>query len=310
LSNLFLRQGTYKIAVMAYDAAHHRGNLWRGSLPVKPLKDDPLPGIERSLPEAEFLSATEPLRTGRGRGLESLITFDPWALGEGELKLPVANQRPVEVDVVANVSLSVATDFRNAEASDWEYQWNGANLLQISNVLSQLDLHGGCIRLSAVDVRRQKIFLDRQDARNVDWVGLGRAISGVNRNTIEVGTLAGEKREPAFLAHYLEQLSTRRKGCQSGGPSALHVVVMVSDAFIFHNGAQMTTVQPELMPAGGCYHLRIVPVAGGSWDEFGRVVQPWHPVRFDFSDARRFRQVLAKLIAGIERASQETVKPH
>jgi len=98
---------------MAYDAANHRGNLWRGSLPVEPLKDDPLPGIERSLPEAEFLSAAQPLRTGRGHGLDSMITFDPWALGQGELVLPVANERPVQVDIVANISLSVATDWRN-----------------------------------------------------------------------------------------------------------------------------------------------------------------------------------------------------
>jgi hypothetical protein len=135
---------------------------------------------------------------GRGRGLASMITFDPWALGQGELLLPVGNVRPVQVDIVANVSLSLATDRRDSEAPDWEYQLNGATVLQISNALSQLNLKAGCVRFSALDVRRQKVFADHEDARTLDWSRLRQAIVGVNRNKIEVSTLASQKHEPAF----------------------------------------------------------------------------------------------------------------
>jgi hypothetical protein len=304
LTNLYVRQGTYKIAVMAYDSVHHRGNLWRGPLQVGRVKDDPLPGIEHFLPEVEFLPAAKPLHVGRSRGLASMITFDPWALGHGELLLPVVNSRPVQVDIVANVSLSAVTDWHNSEAPDWEYQLNGANLLQISNVISQLDLQDGCVRLSALDVRRQKIFVDRQDARTLDWSNLQKAIKSVNRTKIEASTLAGEKNEPAFLARYLEQLSSQPFACQASGPAPLHVLIIVSDAFVFPNGARMTTVRQTPIPGSVCYHLRVVPVAGGRWDEFEMVVQPWHPVKFDFADARRFRKALAQLITGIKTASQ------
>jgi hypothetical protein len=305
LTNLYVRQGSYKVAVMAYDAAHHRGNLWHGALQLAPLKDDPLPGIDRTLPQVEFLPAAAPLHLGRGRGLRSMITFDPWALGQGELLLPVANARPVQVDIVANVSLSAATDWHNSEAPDWEYQMNGAILLQISNVLSQLNLQAGCVRLSALDVRRQKVFVDGQDARILDWSGLRQTISGVNRVKIEAGTLAGEKHEPAFLAHFLEHLSSAPSTCQPNGPFPLHILILVSDAFIFPNGARITTVQPELVPIDLCYHLRVVPVAGGRWDEIERVVKPLHPLRFDFSSASGFRKTLAGVISGIEGAAQK-----
>jgi hypothetical protein len=305
LTNFYVRQGTYKVAVMAYDAAHRRGNLWRGALQVGPLKDDPLPGIERTLPQMEFLPAAQPLHLGRGRGLGSMITFDPWALGQGELLLPVANARPVQVDIVANVSLSATTDWHNSEAPDWEYQLNGATLLQISNVLSQLNLHAGCVRLSALDVRRQKVFVDRQDARSPDWSLLRKTIGGVNRVKIEAGTLAGEKLEPAFLAHFLEHLLSAPSACSANGPPPLHILILVSDAFIFPNGAQITTVQPELVPLDLFYHLRVVPVAGGRWDEIERVVKPLHPLKFDFSSAGRFRKTLAELIAGIEGVSRK-----
>jgi len=262
LTNLYVRQGTYKIAVMAYDSANHRGNLWLGPLRVESLKDDPLPGIDRKLPPVEFLPAVIPLQRGRGHGLASMITFDPWALGEGELLLPVGNMRPVLVDIVANVSLSLATDRHSSEAPDWEYQLNGANVLQISNVLSQLNLKAGCARVSALDVRRQKVFADREDARTLDWSRLRQAVVGANRNKIEVGMLAGQKHEPAFLAHYLEKLSAAPSPCQKDGPPPVHILIVVSDAFIFPNGTEMTMVRPEITPVGLCYHLRLVPVAG------------------------------------------------
>jgi len=309
LTNLFVRQGTYRVAVMAYDTANHRGNLWRETLRVEPLKEDPLPGIDRTLPQVEFLPAALPLRLGHGRGLASTITFDPWALGQGELRLPVGNVRPVQVDIVANVSLSVASDRRSSEAPDWQYQLNGATVLQISNALSQLNLKAGCVRVSALDVRRQKVFADREDARSLDWPRLRQAIVGVNRNKIEVSTLAGQKHEPAFFAHYLEQLSAAPNPCQREGPPPLHILIVVSDAFMFPNGAEMTTVRPDLIPVGLCYHLRLVPVAGARWDEIARVVKPLHPVKFDLSDSGRFRKTLAQVITGIESVSRETGRP-
>ena len=308
ITNLYVRPGTYTVAVMAYDAAHRHGNLWRGALQVAPLKDDPLPGIERNLPQVEFLPGAQPLHIGRGSGLGSLITFDPWALGQGELALPVANARPVQVDIVANVSLSTVTDWHNSEAPDWQYQMNGAILVQISNVLSQLNLQAGCIRLSAVDVRRQKVFVDGQNARVLDWLGLRQAISGVNRVKIEAGTLAGEKHEPAFLAHYLEHLSSMPNACRQDGPSPLHILILVSDAFVFPNGTHMTTVEPERIPVDLCYHLRVVPLAMGRWDEIARVVKPLHPLKLDFARPSNFRKVLAELITGIENASRKPAR--
>jgi hypothetical protein len=300
-SGIYLREGSYKIAVIAYDAFHHRGNLWRGSVHIDPLKDDPLPGIERDLPRVEFLPAGREIPYGR----TSIVTFDPWILGEGDLLLPVKNARPLQVDIVANVSLSAATDWPSHEAPAWRYQWNGAALMQISNVLSQLNPKAGCVRLSSLDVRRQKIFLDRQDVGRLDWSHLGAAIAGVERDKIDVTTLAGEKHEPAFLARYLEQISRASDSCSSGSARPLHVLILVSDSFVFPNGTQMTSVQTGLIPPGLTYQLRLVPVAAGRWDEIQSVVKPLHPVKFEFSDAGGFRKILGQLIADIEKQSSD-----
>ena len=304
-SGLYLRQGTYKVAVMAYDTAHHRGNLWRGSVHVDALKEDPLPGLERDLPPVAFLDPGREIPYGR----TTIFTFDPWALGQGNLRLPIKNVRPVQLDIVTNLSLSVATDWPNHEAPEWQYQRNSSALLQISNVLSQMDLDAGCIRVSTLDIRRQKVFLDRQDSRNVDWLRLRDELSHVNRAKIDVGTLAGEKHEPAFLAHFLERVSSAPSSCSQGGTNPLHVLVLVSDSFIFPNGTQMSKVQPELVAEGLSYHLRVVPVAGARWDEIQSVVKPLHPAKFEFADAGRFRRALAQMIADIEKASGASPSP-
>jgi len=127
----------------------------------------------------------------------------------------------------------------------------------------------------------------------------------MNRVKIEAGTLAGEKYEPAFLAHFLEQLSSVPSPCQQLGAPPLHILILVSDAFLFPNGAHIATVNPELVPMDLCYHLRVVPVAGGRWDEIERVVKPLHPLRLDFSSAGHFRKALAQLITGIESTSRK-----
>jgi len=272
-TGLLLRPGRYTIALMVYDTAHHRGNISRLAVEVTPLKQDPLPDMEHDLPRLQFLERDQMVAYQR----MSFATVDPYALGDGDLRLPVRNAGPIVVDIVANLSLSVTTDSPASEAPDFFYQWNGGKLLQISNVLSQIDLQAGCIRISALDVRRQRIFLDRRDAAHLDWSQWKEQVTGMRRATIDVGTLAADKQQPAFLARFLESLSA--------GPSCVQepagrVLILVSDALVFPNGTRMTAVLPERMPEVRAYYLSLVPVAGGRWDEIHNVLKPLHPWHF------------------------------
>lgn len=298
IANVYVVPGTYRVAVMAYDALHRRGNLVRQTLNVPVLKEDPLPGTERDLPKVEFLPPANPMRIGRGR-FQAWLTMDPWALGAGDLAIPVATTRPVLVDVVANVSLSEVTNQRHSEAPDWIYQINAATLLQVGHVFSQLDLKNGCVRLSMVDLRRQKIFVDHVEVHALDWITIRRELESLNRNKIDVGALAGQKQEPAFLARYLEGLWTATQECRLSDPQPAHVLIMVSDAFVFPNGAKMTTVDPRRMMGNEAYYLRLVPAIGAHWDELRAVLKPVHPVQFDVANSRDFRKVLAHLSASL-----------
>jgi hypothetical protein len=142
VATFYARPGKYKLALIAYDVRNRRGNLWRGGLTVAGVKADPLPDADRSLPIVQFLPQVSAARPSRFFGVHRVV-FDASALGQGKLTLPVANERPLQIDIVANLSLSDATNLPDRHPPDWLYKINADTLLQISNVLSQLDVQKG-----------------------------------------------------------------------------------------------------------------------------------------------------------------------
>lgn len=289
-THFYARPGNYSVAVLAYDSRNRRGNVWKSDFQVPVLKPDPLPEAGRNLPAVEF-------RPEMGS--------EPWAPEHARLYLPVANVRPVQLDVVVNLSLSGAMNTRYAEAPDWLYRTNAAVLLQIGRVLSQLDLKKGCVRFSAVDIVRQRVFADRTPGPDVDWGQLLRSVDLLQRNKIDVHVLGRQKLTPALFAKFLEQVSSGPSACGQAGEAPAHALLVVSDAFLFPGKIEMTAVRPEVIPGTQCYYLQVNSISGGNWDQIGRVLRPLHPTRWEFSNATRFREVVAHLIAEIQSLSPE-----
>src|ERR1700730_10758638 len=57
-AHLYLRPGSYPIAMIAYDSLHSVGNFWRTKLTVSPVSA-PLAGLDRDFPVVEFLPPAE-----------------------------------------------------------------------------------------------------------------------------------------------------------------------------------------------------------------------------------------------------------
>lgn len=305
LFGAYVQPGRYRIALMAYDPRTHKGNLWRGGVRVPPVNGDPLPGLERKVPPAEFLRPSPPIPGARGW----LLSYDPWDFGQGTLALPARNAYPLAVDVVANLSLSDATRSRHAEAPDWVYQLNAVIVTAISHVISETSLESGCIRLSAMDIARHELLADREAARSFDWSRIRLALDTMDRSKIDARTLAGEKKTPAFLADYLAQLAADPSPCgASGGLPPKRVLIVVTDAFIFPTGTEMVQAHPTSAWAR-CFHLELVPVVGPHWDQIGTVLKPLNPVRLEVSTPVGFRKALAHLIHDMEKLSGSPAEP-
>ncbi|MBI3477022.1 MAG: hypothetical protein HY010_14920 [Acidobacteria bacterium] len=289
-THLFVRAGDYKIAVMAYDSVHRRGNLWRGDLHVSTPGSDPLPGIEEDLPAVQFLTSDALTRLPPETTISSVVSLYPRPLGEGELRLTVANAHPVLVDIVVVNPMSYLSE-----------------LVPISNVLSQMRLKSGCVRASALDLFSRIVLPDRQDARTVDWAMVAKAMPPypISPYANDAKVLIGESQEPAFFVHSLEQLSDTSKACQIADPAPLHVLIIVSESYHFVQRAERLRVNPSRLPGVLCYNLRHRADAVFGWEELSKVIEPLHPVTLTVSNPLQFRKALANLIAGIERASRE-----
>ena len=299
VATFYARPGKFKVALIAYDARNHRGNLWRGELTVPALKGDPLPNADLSLPVIQFLPQATVARSTRRFGSQRTL-FDASAFGKGKLTLPVDNERPVQVDIVANLALSDAANTPYRQAPDWMYKINADTLLQISNVLTQVDLKNGCVRFSAIDILRQKTFIERQNAATIDWDKIIQLVEDFERVKIEARVLASQKQTADAFAKFVEKLLDD-PGCAVSS-SPLHVLVVVGDAFIFPNGTAMRPVRAR--PESQGYYFKLMPIGAGNWDQVESVLKPIHPTRFEFSNSIRFRQILASFMERVESTSR------
>ena len=295
----YVQPGKYTIAAMAYDSRNRRGNLTKIQLQVPVPQNDPLPEVNRNFPQIEFASSETEVKAWTSQRID-------WTAEQTRLFLPVENVRPIQLDIVTNLSLSDAWNTPYGQAPDWVYQTNAGLLLQMSKVLTQLDLKRGCVRFSAVDILRQTAFADRVPSADINWNKLTRTVASVQRNKIDVRVLKRQKVTPALFARFLEQASAGAASCEQPSQKALHILIVVSDAFVFPTKTEMTAVRPELFPDGSYYFLQVNPARGAHWDQMERVLRPLHPTRLEFSNAVQFRKVLAQLIASIESVSRES----
>ncbi len=299
VSTVYAKPGVYRIAVIAYDRLHQKGNLWRGTVRVPAIHRDPLSTSDKDLPAVEFLQ-TVPAPTGT-RGL--LALRDPWDLGHGNLSVPVSNGLPVQVDIVANIALSAVTRGRHSEAPEWFYTANAANVIEVSRALSEMDLKSGCILLSTLDISRQEVLFDRVNTGDFDWSKVGAALRARERNKIDVHTLAGEKKTSAFLVAYLTKLAESQPVCRTPeGRTPVRVLIVVSDNFLFPSGTETARLRPT-KAWDRSYYVELVPVAGPRWDEIGALLKPLNPLKLETPTPIRFRAALAKLVQDIERLS-------
>jgi hypothetical protein len=289
-ASVYLRPGRYNFAVMAYDVEHRNGSLLKGSFEVRREKHDPLPDTDADLPLIDYPSPIPLIKGGETSVVHS------WALGRGHLRLPVANPHPIELDVVVNLTPSA---FGLERLHD---QVAIAFLMQISNVLTQLDLRQGCVRFSAIDILRQQTFALGVEGRAVDWDGLAAALAKINPLTIDAGALAGQRAAAARFRDFLQQATTAPDTCSENGKSPQHVLIVLSDDFVFQPETEKAIIDPRVLPPIQCYYLELGLISVVK-DDMDKLLRPLHPERIAFVHPLQFRKALAQIITSLEKSN-------
>ncbi len=292
-ANLYLQPGEYTVAMIAWDSIHNKGNVWRNKLTVFPI-GPPLTDVGHSLPMVEFLPAAEPAPILKSAvwslnkpAALARYMVDTLALGGGSATLPIATGSPVQIDIIVNLADGIEV-LEQQQEQTWGYRYNEGLVLQAGNLLAQLSPTNGCVRFSAVDILRQDIFAERVNVSKLDWNSLSKKIAGTDLNKISAKALRA--RETAiWFKHFVERVSQDNSACASSGANPAHVLIVISRAMLFPNGAQVTPVN-SILPQPRCYYLELRFKYGSlNWDEIERVLKPMSPKRLQFTDADSLR---------------------
>jgi hypothetical protein len=151
---VFARPGEYVLWLVLYDIKTARHNVARQRIQIPQLKNDPLPQLNSRLPLVEFakLSGPDP----------QLMSAMP-----GPLFLPVANKRPIALELIAIVSPSE--------------QWLGRldilysqrrRVLAAVSTLAQMQLSNSSISVTGIDLINRQIPFEQKNLPELDWSAL------------------------------------------------------------------------------------------------------------------------------------------
>ncbi len=301
---VYLQPGAYRLVLVAYDAVNERHFVWRKAIRFE--RPGVLPEIDRALPAVEFAN---PERTR--------LPIPEY--------LPAHTQVPVQIDVVfnltGNLQLSSRPDsFERLRQPIAEDALRGAMAL-----LSQLAPSQGCVRVSAIDILRLKVALDRSNADPAS--NLRQALEAVPKTrdnaTVDIHTLLGRTKAREFFHDFLDKVISDKTTCTSPLPNPKRAIIVVSDSLIFPEGTDREPVSPPESGSAQFFHIRFSytrfavayknPITGGqtnetlfsltTFDEVGRMLGPLHPRHFNVVGPKDLRHAVAEIIKDIEISS-------
>ena len=236
---------------------------------------------------------------------------DPgWSLARGIEHLPIANTRPLRVDVVLDFSEPEGVTPENREQamlggklSQRVYFEYLREMLPMGTIISHLQPSHGCVRVSAIDVSRVHVILDRQDAMRIDWAKLEKELYSVDLDRVDVATMTQQRDRSKFAAEFLTQIATDPAGCGAGVEPVDHAVVLVSERQQYPRHTPVTPIQPEECPNCRFIYLRLTPYQFEPGDPYRDILKFLHPRSFQFYTPEGFRKVLQDLTAELSSPS-------
>lgn len=294
----FVRPGTYRIALVAYDAINERHFVWRKAVQVD--RPSVLPDIDRDLPTVEFVAPA--------RVRPPVPEY-----------IPIHTHTPVRIDVVFNLTgneqLSLTSDDLDiSRHPNLESGMRGA-----AGVLSQLAPTQGCVRLSAIDILRLKVVLDRSladAASNLNRVQ--QAIPDLRDNAaIDIHSLMGRTKAREFFQGFIDKIVSDNTACSPEFAGAGRAIIVVSDSLVFPEGSDTKPVLAAQDHTALFFHIQFSsasirvnsynsdPIAVRySLDEVGHVLGPLHPRNFEVVAPKDLRRAVAEIVQDIEASTK------
>jgi hypothetical protein len=312
-AGLYLQPGRFTIAVIVYDSVLNEHNVVFRNITVDPPKHDAFPKLLEGLPRVEFLP--EPV--------EGVAT-----LAAGHASLPVETQRPVELDVVVDLSPYTQRRWLQAQWAPGPAQRgmqqgpmnNGSllpgfrsplpegvrrtvkgfqsRLLEAASALSDLNPTNGCTRVTVFNALSRRVLLKAQPSISADWLKTWDDVLGTQLSLISVQDLAGSVEAAKFLRDQVQTVMSQAPRCNLMGRRPVRILAILSRGAHFPDG----TTQPTIEAKCDCriFYLLEHEDVTDMFDDLQRMLKPLSPKRMEFSDPGHFRHKLSDLIRTIQ----------
>jgi len=294
----FILPGDYRVSIAAIDPASGEASVVHRTLHVAPLGNDPLPDAWKKMPPVEFIDVPE--------------APDRWFLPEerGQMFLPVQNEQPVRIELLANVS---PTEMSRRQGR--AYGRSMDSIIPALKILSEMELRNGSKNLSLIDVGRRRVSYEQRALKRVDWLAMKSALESDNPNKIDAESLRDRGQNAQF---FIDQALRRTAADGDLRP----VLIVLTAPASFSSRQEMRPVERS---KGLVFYLRfqiVIPSAiianqqpldrGGSIpeaaamprlliDQLEHTLKPLQPHLFDIYTPADFRKALAAILREIAR---------
>ncbi len=313
LQDAFVLPGDYRVGVVIFDTKTRDHWAEQKTLHVNPLRNDPLPGAWKDLPAVELLRAVE--------------APDSWYVPYvgSRLQIPVTPRRPVRVEVLMNASPSGPSRGLNTGTANSR---NLANLVPALKVFSQMEVAGGSLHVTLLDISKRRIIFEQDAVHQLDWTRLREALTQADPNKIDVKSLEHrEQNAPYFFEQVRERLAP--SASRAGAADEPIRVLIVLAAPMTLDGEKIRVSEAEAKPQGPLYFMRyhlppertplgFEPLSrmgrrgyGGmqpqptgppeAFDSLQPLLKPLQPRLYDVYSPDQFRKALSSLLDEIAR---------
>ncbi len=311
LAELYLQPGIYTVATIVYDGASGKRNLFFTRVQVGAPAGEALPQLLGSLPKIQFLPPPD----------------NAAPLAAGRVLLPIATRRPVQLDLIVDLSTPQETsDVRpvvfppyppypfdpewgplptrrsKTEATGAEVTretYEQSRLLQIASVLSAVDLKQGCIEVAAFDILRRRTILPFTPAMEVKWGKIRDEILSPDHAMVSVADLKGRRDAGKFFQQELEQTMTQPAPCKLNSRNSLQVIAILTRGVRFPPGSD----KPQIEPGCNCkvFYLQETDGSANGGGDLKNMLKPLSPMTLQFGDPQDFRQKLLEFTQAMEK---------
>jgi len=284
----FVLPGEYEITVALHDQASGEHNLYRDSLRVDPLPDDPLPNAWRLLPSVEFYAPIT--------GLDSFYRADM----EGRLNLPLRTSRPLHLEVLADLTPSDAF-----LGSTMNYERYLSGVLPILKTFSQISATRGSLTVAALNLDQRQVTVEQQNLNTLNWEPLKASLAPVHGPGVVAVRSLERNHSPLFLRDELVRRLEAAPDAPGPAGDPLVVFVVIGGPLDSSSVRDLPAVTLARQPAYVIFYLQYVHLGQNegrrSVNNVEKMLKPLCVQTFTVHSAESMRQALARIMEHVSK---------